>query len=143
MEFEFFVLYFTSPHLTSPHLTSPHINSPHFVTCSQACFDFIHYIHSVFLNIFRSPGIFFGLYCSFCCGTNFFCLRIFCFVLIFFFPIFSNVVIFNSFMVYCSFLCVFYVFLYIVPNLKIQTSNGVTELLYAHTSPQYDMRLNP
>jgi hypothetical protein len=33
-------------------------------------------------------------------------------------------------------------FLYVVPNLKIQRSNGVRALLYAHTSLQYDMRLN-
>ena len=43
---------------------------------------------------------------------------------------------------YCSFLCVICVFLYIVPNLKIQRSNGVRELLHAHISPQYDIRLN-
>jgi len=33
-------------------------------------------------------------------------------------------------------------FLYIVRNLKIQRSVGVRALLYAHTSPQYDMRIN-
>lgn len=33
-------------------------------------------------------------------------------------------------------------FLYIVPNLKIQRSNGVRDLFYAHTSRKYDMPIN-
>ena len=155
MESEFFVLclisshltslHLTSSHLTSPHLISPHLNSPHltssyFVICSHVCFDFIHpfnllkcFPHSRYLSVYTVVSV---------AVPIFFCLRIFCFVLILFSSFFSNIVIFNSCMMQCSILCVICVFLYIVRNLKIQRSGGVRELLHAHTSPQYDMRLN-